>query len=187
MLDEGVVSRVLGAALRTGGDFAEVFVEDRRSSAARFDDGKVDELSSNRTRGAGIRVVTGDTTGFAHTADLSETSLRAAAEAAAAAAKGGGGGAREIALSRQQVTPLYEVETAPESIAKATKVELLRKAEDAARGQGDSIKQVTARYQEGRRRFLVANSDGLLAEDDQVRTLFAVQAVATGDTGIDRK
>ena len=47
-----------------------------------------------RDRGAGIRVVVGDTTGFAHTADLSEPGLRAAAEAAAAAARGGGGGAR---------------------------------------------------------------------------------------------
>ena len=35
MLDEGVIQRVLGTALRTGGEFAEVFVEDRRSSSAR--------------------------------------------------------------------------------------------------------------------------------------------------------
>ena len=39
MLEESVIQRVLGAALRTGGDFAEVFVEDKRSSNARLDDG----------------------------------------------------------------------------------------------------------------------------------------------------
>ena len=54
MIDEPVVQRVLGAALRTGGDFAEVFVEDRRSSSARLDDGKVEELTSGLDRGAGI-------------------------------------------------------------------------------------------------------------------------------------
>ena len=72
MIDEAVIDRVLATALRTGGEFAEVFAEDRRSSSALFDDGKVEELTSGRDRGAGIRVVVGDTTGFAHTADLSE-------------------------------------------------------------------------------------------------------------------
>ncbi|MEA2826816.1 MAG: TldD protein, partial [Actinomycetota bacterium] len=75
MLDEAVVQRVLGVALRTGGDFAEVFAEERRSSSARLDDGKVEELTSGRSRGVGIRVVVGDTTGFAHTSDLSESGL----------------------------------------------------------------------------------------------------------------
>ncbi len=59
MLDEGLVQRTLSAALRTGGEFAEVFVEDRRSSTAMFDDGRVENLSSGHDRGAGIRVVTG--------------------------------------------------------------------------------------------------------------------------------
>ena len=71
MLDDATIQSTLAAALRTGGDFAEVFVEDKRSSAAMLDDGRVEELSSGRDRGAGIRVVVGETTGFAHTADLS--------------------------------------------------------------------------------------------------------------------
>ena len=65
-----------------------MFAEDRRASTARFDDGKVEELASGRERGAGVRVVRGETTGFAHTADLSEAGLREAAEAAAAATRG---------------------------------------------------------------------------------------------------
>src|SRR5437660_11609613 len=97
VIDEAVVRRALNVALRNGGDFAEVFAEDRRSSSGRLDDGKVEELTSGRDRGAGIRVVRGETTGFAHTSDLSENGLRQAAEAAAAAARGGGGGVREVA------------------------------------------------------------------------------------------
>ena len=49
MIEEAVVSRVLGAALRTGGDFAEVFAEDKRSSSAVLDDGQVEELSRAAT------------------------------------------------------------------------------------------------------------------------------------------
>ncbi|HEY4375643.1 MAG TPA: TldD/PmbA family protein, partial [Acidimicrobiales bacterium] len=184
MIEEAVVSRVLGAALRTGGDFAELFAEDKRASSARLDDGKVEELGSGRDRGAGIRVVVGDTTGFAHTADLSEPGLLAAAEAAAAAARGGGGGTRTVALARQQAPKHYAVQVQPGQVAKATKVELLHRADDVARTHGDAIKQVTASYADSRRRILVANSDGLLAEDDQTRTLFVVGVVAAGDTGM---
>jgi TldD protein len=184
VIEEAVVSRVLGAALRTGGDFAEVFAEDKRSSSALLDDGRVEELSSGRDRGAGIRVVVGDTTGFAHTADLSETGLRAAAEAAAAAAKGGGGGTRTVSLDRRPTTNPSVVALQPGDVPKARKVELLRRADGAGRGRHGSITQVTARYGDSRRRILVANSDGLLAEDDQVRTLFSVGVVAAGDTGM---
>ncbi|HEY9559115.1 MAG TPA: DNA gyrase modulator, partial [Acidimicrobiales bacterium] len=81
MLDHGLIQRTLGAALRTGGDLAEIFVEDKASANATFDDGKVEHLTSGRDRGAGIRVIVGDTTGFAHTADLSEHGLATAAEA----------------------------------------------------------------------------------------------------------
>ena len=184
MIDESVLQRVLGSALRSGGDFAEVFVEDKRSSAARLDDGKVEEVSSGRDRGAGIRVVSGETTGFAHTADLSEDGLRTAADAAAAAARGGGGGVRTVALDRTDAPRHNDVRIAPESVAKSDKVALLLRADDAARAEGGAIKQVQAMYGDARRRILVANSDGLLAEDDQTRTRFAVMCVATGDTGM---
>jgi TldD protein len=177
-IEDSVVQRVLSTALRTGADFAELFVEDRRSSSARLDDGRVEELTSGRDRGAGIRVVRGETTGFAHTSDLSEVGLRAAAEAAGAAARGGGGGVREVALTRRAPERPAEVRVLPEDVPKRAKVELLLRAEDAARSTDGTIRQVAVTYSDGRRRILVANSDGLLATDDQVRTRLGVSCVA---------
>jgi TldD protein len=184
MIEESVLQRVLGTALRSGGEFAEVFAEDKRNSSARLDDGRVEELTSGLDRGAGIRVVRGDTTGFAHTADLSEEGLRSAAEAAAAAARGGGGGVKEVAVTRREVQRPHEVQILPQDVPKAAKVELLQRAESAARSEGDSIRQVSALTADSRRRILIANSDGVLVEDDQVRTRFMVQCVAVGDTGM---
>lgn len=184
MIDQSVLEEVLGVALRTGGDFAEVYAEDRRSSSAGLDDGRVEELTSGRDRGAGIRVVVGDTTGFAHTADLSEPGLVAAATAAAAAARSGGGGTNVVALERGRVERSYEIDIAPGDVPKARKVELLTRADEIARGVGDAITQVSASYGDTRKHILVANSDGVLVEDDIVRTFFAVSCVATGDTGM---
>src|SRR6202165_1408815 len=184
MIESSIVERVLGDALRTGGDFAELFAEDKRSTGAALDDGKVEELASGRDRGAGIRVVLGDTTGFAHTADLSESGLRAAAEAAGAVARQGGGGTKSVAVRSQEAPKYSWVEVMPEDVAQVAKVELLGKADEAARSSGGAICQVMAGYGDSRRRILVANSDGLLATDDQVRTRFSVSCVAVGDTGL---
>ena len=184
MIEQSVLEEVLGVAMRTGGEFAEVFAEDRRNASAVLDDGRVEELTSGRDRGAGIRVVVGETTGFAHTADLSEAGLIAAAQAAAAAARGGGGGTNVVALHRGTSSRGYDIETFPGDVPKARKVELLTRADEAARSVGDAISQVSVSYGDNRRRILVANSDGVFVEDDTVRTFFAVSCVATGDTGM---
>ncbi len=184
MIDQDVIERVLAAGLKTGAEFAEVYAEDKRSSAAGLDDGKVEQVTSGRDRGAGIRVVRGETTGYAHTADLSESGLLAAAEAAAAAASQGGEGARIVTLTRQPSHRVSEVEIGPDSVGKAAKVELLMRADEAARSAGSAIVQVSAGYGDSRRRVLVANSDGILVDDEQVRTLFRVSTVASGDTGL---
>ena len=183
MIEQDVIERVLGSALRTGGDFAEVFAEDRRGTAASLEDARVEQMASGRERGAGIRVVSGETTGFAHTADLSEAGLLAAASAAAAAARHGGGGVRKVALAPSG-SDRGAVGVLPETVPKDSKVALLRRADEAARSAGAAIRQVSATYADSRRQILVANSDGVLVTDDQVRTRFGVSCVAAGDTGL---
>jgi TldD protein len=183
LVEQEVLQRVLGTALERGGEFAEVFVEDRTTSSAMLDQRRVEELSSGRDRGAGIRVVVGETTGFAHTADLSERGLIAAAQAAAAVAREGGGGVREIKLGDLIDYP-SRAETAPGDVAKAKKIELLLHADDVARSEGNSISQVQVALGDSTRNFVVANSDGVFAADHQVRTRFNVSCVATGDGGM---
>jgi TldD protein len=184
VLDESVIQEVLSGALEGGAEFAEIFVEDRRSTSALLDDGRVEELTSGRDRGAGIRVVVGETTGFAHTADLRIESLLVATRTATAGARAAAGSARVVELGRVDATSPSRVQVQPEDVDKATKVALLARAEEAARSEASAITQVTARYSDSRRRILVANTDGVLAGDDQVRSLFSVSTVASGDSGM---
>src|SRR5918996_419448 len=66
VLDEAVVHDVLRTALRSGGRFAEVFAEERHSTSIRLDDRRIEELTEGTDRGAGIRVVAGDTSAYAY-------------------------------------------------------------------------------------------------------------------------
>ncbi len=182
LVDRDILQRTLHEALSRGGAFAEVFVEDRTTSSALLDQRRVEQLSSGHDRGAGIRVVVGETTGFAHTADLSESGLRAAARAAASIARDGGT-TRDVALGELQRHE-SRADLEPSDVEKAKKIELLRQADDVARSEGSSITQVQVGLGDSTRRFVVANSDGVFASDHQVRTRFNVSCVATGDTGM---
>ena len=184
LVDPEVVARVLAKGRSTGAEFAEIFVEDKRSTSAGLDDNKVEQVNSGRDRGAGIRVIAGETTGFAHTSDLSERGLLAAAEAAAQAARQGDGGVHKIALQSLLRHPVNTVRTSPDTVAKATKVELLMRANDAARSLDSAIVQVSAGYGDSIKRILVANSEGVFSADTQVRTLFRISAIANGDAGM---
>jgi TldD protein len=89
LLDRDLIQKTISTALSNGGEWAEVFVEDRQSASTEFDEGRVESMVSSRDLGAGVRVTVGEATGFAHTADLSSEGLKEAALAAAAALKEG--------------------------------------------------------------------------------------------------
>jgi len=92
--------------------------------------------------------------------------------------------ARVIALTPRDTHSVSPVERYPDQVPKADRVALLRSLDDAARSAGGAIVQVSAGYADSRKRILVANTDGLLATDEQVRAMMRVSAVASGDAGM---
>src|SRR3989337_2770260 len=76
------------------------------------------------------------------------------------------------------------VEREPDGVAKSDKVDLLMRMNNAARSSNGSVVQVSASYGDSHKRVLVANTDGVLAEDTVVRCLARVNVVADGDTGM---
>jgi TldD protein len=184
VIESDVIRRTLDAALRTGADFAEIYAEDKRSTSVVLDDGKIEQVTSGRDRGAGIRVIKGETTGFAHTSDLSEPGLAEAARAAASAASQGDGGTRSVDLTASERRASSGTIRYPQDIEKAAKVDLMLGIDEAARSAGSEVVQVSAGYGDSRKHVLIANSDGVLAEDDIVRVLARISVVANGDTGM---
>jgi TldD protein len=175
LLDQGVAERVLARALANGGRFAEVFAERRRGQTMSIDESRIEGVQSGAEEGAGVRVVDGGTTYFAHVDGLDPADLERAAGEAAAALRAERHEPRP--LQAREVTPL-PIERRPEDVAAARKAELLRELDERARAKGAEIAQVSAFYAEARREVTVASSDGLFTGDDRTRTRIAVQTVA---------
>ncbi len=186
LVEPELAERVLGRALRTGAEFAEIYCERRSGLTMAIDESRIESVQSGAEEGAGIRVISGGTTYFAHVDGLAADDLeRAAAEAAAALR----GERREPRPLQAAATEPQPIEQRPEDVAAARKAELLRELDERARSQGGEIAQFLASYGEARRRITVANSEGLLASDDRTRVRLAAQAVArrgeTVETGLE--
>jgi TldD protein len=183
LVEKETADHVLAEALARGGEFAELFCEDKTSSYATMDQRKVEEIGSSHERGAGIRVIVGETTGFAHTTDLTERGLLEAARTAASIARSGAPTTTPVALGAP-VSHDVRATVVPGDVPKARRIELLETADDAARATGSSVAEVMVGLGDSRRVIMVANSDGTYATDDLVRTRMNVICVASGDTGM---
>ncbi len=176
LIDEAFAGRVLERALARGGDFAEVFCEERAGFSISVDESRVERPQSGHERGAGIRVVTGETTRYAHVDGLGEDDLLRAADTLAAAQEGEATEPHPVKAA--EPPELQEIEIDPASVPAERKAELLRELDERARAAGSDVAQVSASYGEGRRRVAVANSEGLEASDDRTRVRLGAQVVA---------
>ncbi len=182
LLDGDVAARVLSRALAHGGSFAEVFAERRRGQTLAIDERRIESVQSGAEEGAGVRVVDGNTTYFAHVDGLDPADLERAADEAAAALKGERREPRP--LQTCQTTPL-PIERAPEDVPAAQKAEMLRELDERGRTKGGEVAQLMASYAEARREVAVANSDGLFTGEDRTRVRIGVQVVARRDGAVE--
>ncbi len=178
-LSLGLAHEALSRVLRRGGDFAEIFAEDRASLSLRLEDGKVEEVSSGRDRGASIRLVKGPTTSFGYSESMDEASLLALADDLSAGLSGAG--VEPAAVRASASVPLHVVRVRPADVAAAEKANLVRVVDEAARAWSPEVRQVIAGYSEGRQRVWVANSRGTYSSDDRTRVVLAVTVIAQRD------
>ena len=94
--DTALLHATIERALRRGGDFAEVFVEDRESLGLRLEDGRIEQTSGGRESGAAVRLLAGEHTYYAYSDAVDEAGLTAAADAVAAAVTSGVDGAAVV-------------------------------------------------------------------------------------------
>jgi TldD protein len=177
------MERLLSLALGRGGDFADLYFEFHRSSSLLLEEGIIRTGSAGVTCGLGVRVVSGERTGYAHTDDLSWAAMARAAETAA-----------HIASSSREVPP-QAVSAAPFerryggaalSLDVAARIALLERADRAARAYDPRIEKVVATLSEEVKHVRIANSAGVLAEDVQPLFSIRVSAIAA-DKGVRRE
>src|ERR1700691_2085817 len=165
-ITERLLERCLGEALAAGGDYADLYFESVTATALGVDEQIVKSASQGTSAGCGIRVLSGERTGYAYTDNLSPDRLLHAARTAALIASGP---AKQTVQGFPETKPadLYPVPLGGFDLDLAARLELIVRADRAARAFDPRIVQVRAGYSEELRRILIAASDGAFASDTQ--------------------
>ena len=181
MLKKGAAERALGRAVSTGGDFAEIFYEDTRSSRIGQTDDRIDTATTGRIHGAGLRVYKGTNSVYVHTNDTSDAGLMALAERAADAVDSVRGEDRQIQLSGSIVKNIHEIRELPMDVSGERRRALVREACRAARAESAEIAHVTGALWDWEQAVTIANTEGMFVSDQRVYTRASVTAVASGN------
>jgi TldD protein len=165
-ITERLLERCLGEALSAGGDYADLYFESVTATALGVDEQIVKSASQGTSAGCGIRVLSGERTGYAYTDNLSPDRLLHAARTAALIASGP---AKQPVqgFTETSAPNLYPVPLGGFSLDLAARLELILRADRAARTYDSRIVQVRSSYSEELRRILIAASDGAFASDTQ--------------------
>jgi TldD protein len=172
----------LAEALSQGGDYADIYFEYLATSTISMDESIVKAATQGVSLGVGVRVISGERTGYAYSDDLSPEKIRQAAKVAACIASGPAK-VDKSALHEGMKRNLYPVLTAPNELGFGERLDLVKRAEKAARAYDPRIFQVQATYADSLRHVLVANSDGVLNFDRQPMARMNVSTLARDGNG----
>lgn len=183
MLSRDLIEKILNEAVSTGGDFAEVFVEKKNSSSLYMIDGKIESSLSGKDFGIGIRIFKETFSVYGYTNDMSEENLLKTARKIAQAVKGTKSD-MVINLIKQDMENYNKIEIYPEIVGKEHKIDIMKRGYFAAKNYDEEISQVRVSYADSKQNILVANTEGVWAEDERVRGRIRIESAASSGTEI---
>ena len=176
-IDRETCERLLSIALQRGGDYADLFFEYRALSSYSFDDGILKAASRSVSLGLGVRVQSGDATGYAYTEDLHFEKMSNVARVAG-----------QIARSNPSPLPFfwhdaplpgrYDLDSFAIDAPGIQKRALLERACEAALRVDPCIIKADAGFTEAVRELLLATSNGVFVRDTQPMIRVGVSAIA---------
>lgn len=194
--------KILKTALKRGGDFADIYMEDTKNTSIICEDNKIEKVISGRDRGLGIRVIFDFKTAYGYTNDITEKGLLELANTISKAVKKGKTpppNSKQLSVSSEQISKAvkegeiagdkkeiaqgFSIKIPPFSVDLLKKVDLVNRGNSFARGFDKRIRQVKVVYSDGCRDMMIVNSLGQWIEENRTGVLFLVQAIAIdGDT-----
>ncbi|MDX1284594.1 MAG: TldD/PmbA family protein, partial [Draconibacterium sp.] len=180
-IDPALLKKVIAKALEKGGDFADVYLENRASRQIVMEESKFKNGLYGISQGAGVRVISGNKTGYAYTDEITEEKLLRAAEVASYVARSGST-VTPVDINKAERKSFITVEQPLGDIADAKRIEVIQRANDAAMSYNPVIKMASVNYYDEVRGRILANSEGVYLQDENPLMFFIVQTMSDNGT-----
>jgi TldD protein len=176
LVDPGLLDKVLAKALAKGGDFGEIYLENRISRQIVMEESNFKSAVTNLSRGAGVRVIAGEKTGYAYSDEVDEASLLRAAEVASAVANQASA-CRPVPVRPAKRDSYVTVKLPLQEVADEKRLDILRRADQAAHDYDRRIRTAFITYNDEIRSRTIANSEGLLLTGELPLLFFIIETL----------
>lgn len=182
-MEEHIARNVLNAGLRTGADYAELYVQNKKQRKIVLNYKRVDDVATRIIFGAGIRLMKGMRQVYGYTSDVTESALIALANDLAASFDG-----ERVLTTSEFKRERNDFPHAPkkehDALDTAQKIEYLRRGEQAMYALSPLIVNAecgTTETDEDVEIFTVAEGVNRVVRDRRVRTRLRATATAARD------
>ena len=183
MISQSLAISVLNACLATGGDYAEIYLEQADSVSVNLENGRVEAAGGSQSYGAGIRVLKGTSYVFGHTSDVSKKSLLKLADALAASFKGER--LFEVkSIQNQRVKIINHVKTPLNSIPMEEKIALLKECYEITKSVSPKLVRIIDSFSSNYKSVELFAAEGPVAKhykNNEQRGRLTMLAIASGD------
>jgi TldD protein len=176
-MDKDMLSKVISKALEKGGDFADVYLENRVSRQIVMEESKFKSGLYGISQGAGVRVISGNKTGYAYTDDITRENLLRAAEVASYVARNGTQ-TKPVNISETSYPSFITVKQPLGEIVDEKRIEVIKRADQAAKDYDSRIKMAMVDYYDEIRGRVIVTSEGIYLRDELPLLFFIVQAMS---------
>ena len=181
MLNKSYARDALQRAVSTGGDFAELFYEDTRSSRLSQTDDKIDTATTARIHGVGLRVYKGLRSVYVHSSNTDYSGLMKLADAAAGAIGSVKTEGICVDLVGSVVPNIHEIKQLPMDVAGEKRAALIRKVCKAIKSESNEIAHAMSSLWDWEQHVTIANTEGMFKNDVRVYSRISATAVASKD------
>lgn len=173
-------ARTITAQAMSGADDGELYLEYKQSESLAYDDGKLKQATMDTSQGFGLRAVAGETTGYAHSCDVSVEAMHRAADAVRAATRGHDGTFAAPPRATNQLR--YGDDDPLESPTFSDKVALLQEIDGYLREKDTRVAQVSASLAGSRQIVEIVRPDGQVQRDVRPLVRVNISVIATDGT-----
>jgi TldD protein len=176
-IDPSVLNATIRRALSRGGDFAEVYAENRIARSILMEESRFKSAELGISQGTGVRVIVGDKTGYAYTEEITEEALARAADVASTIARDSRA-VEPVGIGAPISRPSFVTVRLPlQDIADSRRLEVMERANQAALDYDSRIAMAAITYNDEVRGRLIANSEGLHVSSELPLLFFIVETL----------
>lgn len=168
MFTKEKLEKYLERCLRTGADFAELFIEESNDTNYSYIDSKVDDISSVYDYGMGIRIALGNDIVYGAVNKLEEdvilNKIDELTKYFTSDVK-----YSKVNLEEEEIPLVNEIKIWPKDYEDDKKIKLLSDIDNLVRSKDNIVKQVDINLSEKESKIIVANSLGKYVKDHRLR------------------